>query len=117
MNIGRAGGIPPAWSAMAKLTCEIDSLRSRADLVEVLRLKKLELVFAICGSIALGTWLYRGDYQSYGALAMICLLGMASIYLLMTSRERVYRLFACISLTVIFAAIGIALLRMSGLTG
>ncbi len=80
-------------------------------------MKKLELGFVICGFVALGTWLYSVEYRAYGALAVICLLLIASIYLLLTSKEKVYQLFACISLTVISAAIGIALLQMSGLTG
>lgn len=80
-------------------------------------MQKLELVFVICSFVALGTWLFSDEYRVYGALAMICFLGIASIYLLLTSKERIYRLFACISLTVISAAIGIALLRVSGLSG
>ncbi|AQS65416.1 MULTISPECIES: hypothetical protein [Rhizobium/Agrobacterium group] len=80
-------------------------------------MQKLELVFFVCGLLALGTWLYSNEYWAYGALATIFLLMIASIHLLLTSKEQVYRFFACISLAVIAAATGVALLRMSGLTG
>ncbi|MDR6671212.1 hypothetical protein [Rhizobium sp. 1399] len=80
-------------------------------------MKKLELVFNISGFVALATWILSDEYSAYGALASICYLAIASIYLLLTSQEKIYRLFASISLTVISAALGIALLRMSGLTG
>ena len=119
MNIGRVGGCikPSRMQPDGKV-----DLRDQFPKIPLrsswgVTLQKLELVFVICGFVALGTWLYSGEYRAYGALATICFLGIASVYLLLTSKERVYRLFACISLTVISAAIGIALLRMSGLTG
>lgn len=66
--------------------------------------------------MALAAWIWSEKYWVYGAIASICLLALASIYLLLTSQEKVYRLFASISLTVITAALAVALLRMSGLT-
>jgi hypothetical protein len=80
-------------------------------------LPKLELVFVIGAFLALGTWLYSDEYRAHGALVTIILLAVASIYILLTSKERVYRLYACISLTVISAAIGVVLLRLSGMLG
>ncbi|MDH6297821.1 hypothetical protein CFBP5507_24375 (plasmid) [Agrobacterium salinitolerans] len=80
-------------------------------------MKTLEFVWLICGILALGTWLYSDEYGAHAAFAAICSLAGASIYLLLRSKEKVYRLFACISLTVISAALGIALLRMVGLGG
>ncbi|NSZ61102.1 hypothetical protein FY133_24025 (plasmid) [Agrobacterium tumefaciens] len=80
-------------------------------------MKTLELVWLICGILALGTWLYSDEYGAHGDFAVICSLAGVSIYLLLRSKEKVYRLFACVSLTVISAALGVALLRMVGLAG
>lgn len=78
-------------------------------------MEKLELAFLLSGVAALGTWLFSKDYEAYGLLGMIFLLTLASVYLLMTKQEKLYRIFASFSLTVICAALGIAFLRMSGL--
>lgn len=97
------------------LTCETYALELSVDFLRC-RLKKLELVFIASGFVALATWILSDEYWAYGAIASICFLALASIYLFLTSQEKIYRLFVSISLTVITAALGIALLRMSGLS-
>ncbi|MES4992379.1 hypothetical protein ABVB70_18740 [Agrobacterium radiobacter] len=80
-------------------------------------MKAFELVFNIAACAALGVWLFSDKYQAEAVLAMICCLAIASIYILMTQREKIYRIFASISLSVIAATVGIVLLRLSGITG
>lgn len=77
----------------------------------------IELLFIIAGFVALGTWLFSDQYENQSALAMIISLTIASVYILLTNKEKIYRIFASASLTVIAAAVGIALLRWYGLTG
>lgn len=80
-------------------------------------MKNFELAFLIACIAALGTWIFSEKYEAHAVLAVMGLLAVASIHILWTQEEKIYRIFASISLTVLSATVGIVLLRLLGLNG